>query len=70
MLHIVIEGPEHSGKSPLIALLGKHLRDHGLDVNIQSEHTHNAEYMDMPTEELIRLLADTKIIITGLRTFS
>ena len=70
MLHITIEGPEHSGKSPLIALLGKFLREQGLDVSIQSEHSHNAAYMEMAAEELLEPLADTKIMVTGLRTFS
>ncbi len=47
MINIVIEGPEQSGKSHLIAIIGKHLRSQGLDVNIQSEHTHNAGVMEM-----------------------
>lgn len=70
MINIVIEGPEQSGKSHLIALIGKHLREQGLDVNIQSEHTHNAEVMEMNLTELLEQLTETKIIITGLRTFS
>ena len=70
MLHIDIEGPEKSGKSPLIALIGQYLRAEGLDVEIQSEHKHNAAYMDMSKEELLALLAESKIMITGLRTFS
>ncbi len=70
MLHITIEGPEHSGKSPLIALIGKALREQGLNVDIQSEHSHNASYMDMPVSELLEQLRETKIMITGLRTFS
>jgi thymidylate kinase len=70
MINIVIEGPEQSGKSQLIALIGKHLRAQGLAVNIQSEHTHNADVMAMETEELLKHLTETKIIITGLRTFS
>ena len=70
MINIVIEGPEHVGKSHLIALIGKHLRELGLDVNIQSEHTHNAAVMEMDTAELVEHLTEKKIIITGLRTFS
>lgn len=70
MINIVIEGPEQSGKSHLIALIGKHLREQGLDVNIQSEHTHNAEIMEMNQAELLEHLIETKIIITALRTFS
>ena len=70
MINIVIEGPEHAGKSHLIALIGKHLREQGLDVNIQSEHTHNATVMEMNTAELVEHLTEKKIIITGLRTFS
>ena len=70
MINIVIEGPEHAGKSHLIALIGKHLREQGLDVNIQSEHTHNAAVMEMNTAELVEHLTERKIIITGLRTFS
>ncbi len=70
MINIVIEGPEHSGKSHLIALIGKHLREQGLDVNIQSEHTHNAEVMEMNQAELLEHLTETKIIITALGTFS
>jgi thymidylate kinase len=70
MINIVIEGPEQSGKSHLIAIIGKHLRSQGLDVNIQSDHTHNADVMEMEVEELLEHLTQTKIIITGLRTFS
>ena len=70
MINIVIEGPEESGKSHLMALIGKHLREQGLDVNIQSEHTHNAAVMEMNTAELVEHLTERKIIITGLRTFS
>ena len=70
MLHITIEGPEHAGKSPLIALIGKTLREQGLDVDIQSEHTHNANFMEMSNTELLQQLQATKIMITGLRTFS
>ena len=70
MINIVIEGPEESGKSHLMALIGKHLREQGLDVNIQSEHTHNAAVMKMNTAELVEHLTERKIIITGFRTFS
>ena len=70
MINIVIEGPEESGKSHLMALIGKHLREQGWDVNIQSEHTHNAAVMEMNTAELVEHLTERKIIITGLRTFS
>ena len=70
MINIVIEGPEQSGKSHLIALIAKHIISQGLDVNIQSDHTHNADVMEMEVEELLEHLTQTKIIITGLRTFS
>jgi thymidylate kinase len=70
MINIVIEGPEKSGKSQLIALIGTYLREQGLDVNIQSEHTHNADFMNMNSDELLTYLRETKIIVTGLRTFS
>ena len=70
MINIVIEGPEESGKSHLMALIGKHLREQGLNVNIQSEYTHNAAVMELNTTELVEHLTEKKIIITGLRTFS
>ena len=56
MINIVIEGLEQSGKSHLIAIIGKHLRSQGLDVNIQSDHTHNADVMEMEVEELLEHL--------------
>ncbi|MCX7085439.1 MAG: hypothetical protein NTY69_07845 [Methylococcales bacterium] len=70
MINIVIEGPEKSGKSHLIALIGNYLREQGLDVSIQSEHTYNADVLKMNAAELVEHLTETKIIITGLRTFS
>ncbi len=70
MLHITIEGPEHSGKSPLIALIGRALRNYGLDVEIQSEHTHNAKFLQLTDDELLTQLRESKVLITGLRTFS
>ena len=68
MIHIVVEGPEQSGKSHAIALVGKHLRELGLEVTIQSESSHNAPYLAMSTEELVDNLTKTKIVLTGLRT--
>ena len=68
MINIVIEGPEQSGKSHVIALVGKHLRELGLEVIIQSEHSHNAMYLNMNNEELVEHLTQTKIVLTGLRT--
>lgn len=70
MINIVIEGPEQSGKSQLIALIGKYLREQGVDVSIQSEHSHNADFMEMSAEELLKSLTETKVIVTALTTFS
>lgn len=70
MINIIIEGPEHSGKSNLIAIIGKHLRELGMDVHIQSEHTHNSEVMHQTANQLAEELRETPIMITGLRTFN
>lgn len=68
MIHIVIEGAEHAGKSHALALVGKQLRELGLEVAIQSESSHNAPFLAMTNEELLEYLANTKIVLTALRT--
>ena len=68
MIHIVIEGAEHAGKSHALALIGKQLREMGLDVVIQSESSHNAPFLAMSSEELIDHLRQSRIVLTALRT--
>ena len=68
MINIIVEGPEHAGKSHVLAIIGKQLRELGLDVAIQSESTHNAPFLAMSTEELVEHLTNSKIVLTALRT--
>ena len=68
MINVVIEGGEHSGKSQALALIGRHLRELGLDVVIQSESSHNAPFLAMSNDELVEYLSNTRIILTALRT--
>ena len=68
MINVVIEGGEHTGKSQVLALIGKHLRELGLDVVIQSESSHNAPFLAMRDDELVEYLSNTKIVLTALRT--
>lgn len=70
MITIVIEGPAKSGKSHLIALIGKYMRNLGCDVTIQSEETHNASKLSKSEEELLEHLANTKITIKEMQTSS
>lgn len=68
MITVVFEGAAASGKSHLLALVGTLLREKGLDVTIQSEHTHNAEVLQHTTEQLISELSDVKIVLSEIRT--
>jgi len=71
MITILIEGPEKSGKSHAIALIGKHLKSLGCDVTIQAEETHNASKLAKEDDELLELLErlrKTKIVIKEMRT--
>jgi thymidylate kinase len=70
MITITIEGPENSGKSHAIAIIGKHLKSLGLDVTIQAEGTHNAGTLSLADEELINRLANEKIFLKEMRTSS
>ena len=68
MITINIEGPAHSGKSHLIALIGKHLKNLDCKVTIQSEETHNAGTLAMSDDELLKRLQNAQIIIKEMRT--
>ena len=69
MIDVLFEGAAGAGKSHLLALVGRFLRDQGLDVVIQSELTHNSEVINNhTTEQLIKELADVKIVLKEQRT--
>lgn len=68
MITIIIEGPEKSGKSHVIALIGKHLKSLGCNVTIQSEFTHNASKLAKEEDELLERLRNTPITIKEMRT--
>jgi thymidylate kinase len=68
MITIIIEGPEKSGKSHAIALIGKHLKSLGCNVTIQSEKTHNASELAEDEDELLECLRNAQIIIKEMRT--
>lgn len=68
MLSITIEGPKDSGKSHLIALLGKYLKQIDCNVTIQGEETHNAGTLSLEESELIERLKMEQIIIKEMRT--
>ena len=68
MITIIIEGPAQSGKSHLIALLGKYLKSIDCNVTIQSEETHNAGTLAMSDDELLERLQSEQIIIKEMRT--
>jgi thymidylate kinase len=70
MIDVIFEGAAGSGKSHLLALVGRYLREQGLDVIIQSESTHNAEVMENHTiEQLVQEIGNSKIILKELRTY-
>ncbi len=68
MITIIIEGPEKSGKSHAIALIGKHLKSLGCDVTIQAENTHNADMLAKDEGELLECLRNTQIVIKEMQT--
>jgi len=69
MISVLFEGASGVGKSHLLALVGRHLREQGLDVVIQSELTHNSDVINNhATEELVQELANVKIVLKELRT--
>ena len=68
MITIIIEGPEKSGKSHAIALIGKYLKSLGCHVTIQSEATHNAGKLAMEDDQLLERLRKTQITIKEMRT--
>lgn len=68
MIKIIIEGPENSGKSHVIALIGKYLKNLGCNVTIQSEETHNAATLAMTEEQLMARLCESPITISEMRT--
>ncbi len=70
MITITIEGPANCGKSHAIAIIGKHLKSLGFNVTIQAEETHNAGTLSLTDEELTKRLANEKIILKEMRTYS
>jgi thymidylate kinase len=69
MIDVLFEGAAGAGKSHLLALVGRYLREQGLDVVIQSELTHNADIInEHTTEQLVQELANVKIVLKELRT--
>jgi len=68
MITIIIEGQAQSGKSHVIALIGKYLKNLGCNVTIQSEETHNAGTLAMSDDEILKRLQSERIIIKEMRT--
>jgi hypothetical protein len=68
MITIIFEGPAQSGKSHLIALIGKYLKSLEFNVTIQSEETHNAGTLAMSDDELLKRLQSEQIVIKEMRT--
>ena len=68
MITIIIEGPEKSGKSHAIALIGKYLKSLGCNVTIQAENTHNADKLAKEEDELLECLRNTQIVIKEMQT--
>ena len=69
MIDVLFEGAAGAGKSHLLALVGRYLREQGLDVVIQSELTHNSDVInDHTTEQLVQELDNVKIVLKELRT--
>jgi thymidylate kinase len=68
MINIIIEGAELSGKSHLVALIGKYLKNLGCIVTIQAELTHNAGTLAQEEAQLLDHLKDTEIVIKEMRT--
>ena len=68
MINIIIEGQAQSGKSHVIALIGKYLKSLGCNVTIQSEETHNAGTLAMSDDEILKRLQSERIIIKEMRT--
>jgi thymidylate kinase len=69
MIDVLFEGAAGAGKSHLLALVGRYLREQGLDVVVQSELTHNSAVInDHTTEQLVQELANVKIVLKELRT--
>ena len=69
MIDVLFEGAVGAGKSHLLALVGRYLREQGIDVVIQSELTHNSEVIKNHTiEQLVQELANVKVILKELRT--
>lgn len=68
MITINIEGPAGSGKSHVIALLGKYLKSLDCNVIIQSEATHNAGTLGLDENELLKKIRRQEIVIKELRT--
>lgn len=68
MITILIEGRELSGKSHLVALIGKYLKSLGCNVSIQAEQTHNAGTLAKEEEQLLERLRHSQIVIKEMRT--
>lgn len=68
MITIIIEGQENSGKSHVVALLGKYLKSLGCNVTIQAQGTHNAGTLAMDEAQLVTKLKDSQIILKEMRT--
>jgi len=68
MITINIEGPAGSGKSHVIALIGKYLKSLDCNVTIQSEVTHNAGTLGLNENELLKKIRSQEIVIKELRT--
>ena len=69
-IRIEVTGPEHSGKGHVIALIAHMLREHGVDVIVQGEHTHNAAKMLKDEIELLNKIDEkhVKVLITEMQT--
>ncbi len=68
MITIIVEGPDHAGKSHEIALIAKLLKKEGCNVAVQAEETHNAGTLAMTEAAQAPHLSSAQIIIKEMRT--
>jgi predicted Fe-Mo cluster-binding NifX family protein len=67
-IRIIGEGPDKSGKGPVIALLAHLFKEHGIECIVQGEYGHNANKMLKVDDDLIARIKDSKIALMGLQT--
>jgi len=69
-IRIEVTGPEHSGKGHVIALIARMLREQGVEVVVQGEHSHNATKMLKEEIDLLNKIDEkhVKVLITEMQT--